>query len=125
MVRAHALAPWLADAEYSGLRGFATGLRQNAQAVRAALTLFGSSGQVEGQVTRLKLIEQQGYGRAKLDPLRASLVRAARQRPAPKLRMSRFSTPVHSRGLRVLCGVITPSRILEHFGTLWLHLGFS
>ncbi len=74
---ANALTPWLADAANSELRGFAAGLRQDEQAVRAALTLPWSSGQVEGQVTRLKLVKRQGYGRAKLDLLRARLVRAA------------------------------------------------
>ena len=80
LVRAHsvdALTPWWANAENSELRGFAAGLRQDEQAVRAALTLPWSSGQVEGQVTRLKLVKRQGYGRAKLDLLRARLVRAA------------------------------------------------
>jgi transposase len=80
LVRAHstdALTPWLADAEDSELRGFAAGLRQDEQAVRAALTLPWSSGQVEGQITRLKLVKRQSYGRAKLDLLRARLVHAA------------------------------------------------
>ena len=80
LVRAHtdhALTPWLADAEGSELRGFAAGLCQDEQAVRAALTLPWSSGQVEGQVTRLKLVKRQGYGRAKLDLLRARMIRAA------------------------------------------------
>jgi len=79
LVRTHsadALTPWLADAENSELRGFAAGLRQNEQAVRAALVLPWSSGQVEGQVNRLKLVKRQGYGRAKLDLLRARLVHA-------------------------------------------------
>jgi len=74
---ADALTPWLADAENSELRGFAAGLRQDEQAVRAALTLPWSSGQVEGQVNRLKLVKRQGYGRAKLDLLRARLVHTA------------------------------------------------
>ena len=80
LVRVHtadALTPWLADADNSELRGFAASLRGDEHAVRAALTLPWSSGQVEGQVTRLKLIKRQGYGRAKLDLLRARLVRAA------------------------------------------------
>jgi len=72
-----ALTPWLAEAEKGDLRGFAAGLRQDEQAVRAALLLPWSSGQVEGQVSRLKLIKRQGYGRAGLDLLRARLVRAA------------------------------------------------
>ena len=80
MVRAHAadaLTPWLTDAESSELHGFAAGLRLDEAAVQAALTLPWSSGQVEGQVTRLKLVKRQGYGRAKLDLLRARLVHAA------------------------------------------------
>ena len=79
LVRAHAadaLTPWLTDAGQGELRGFAAGLRQDEQAVHAALTLPWSSGQVEGQVTRLKLVKRQGYGRAKLDLLRARLIRA-------------------------------------------------
>ena len=74
---ADALTPWLADAGNSELHGFAAGLHQDEQTVRAALTLPWSSGQVEGQVTRLKLVKRQGYGRAKLDLLRARLIRAA------------------------------------------------
>ncbi len=70
------LTPWLAQAGNSDLRSFAAGLHQDEQAVRAALTLPWSSGQVEGQVSRLKLIKRQGYGQAKLDLLRARLVHA-------------------------------------------------
>ena len=80
LIRAHtadALTPWLADAEDGELGCFAAGLRQDEQAVRAALTQPWSSGQVEGQVTRLKLVKRQGYGRAKLDLLRARLIHAA------------------------------------------------
>ncbi len=80
LVRTHsadALTPWLADAQNSEMRGFAAGLRQDEQAVRAAMMLPWSSGQVEGQVNRLKLVKRQGYGRAKLDLLRARLVHAA------------------------------------------------
>ncbi len=68
---------WLAEAARSELRAFAAGLHQDEQAVRAALLLPWSSGQVEGQVTRLKLVKRQGYGRAKLDLLNSRLLRAA------------------------------------------------
>ena len=80
MVRNHstdALAPWLTEAAGSELGAFAAGLRQDEQAVRAALQLPWSSGQVEGQVTRLKLVKRQGYGRAKLDLLKSRLLHAA------------------------------------------------
>lgn len=36
-----------------------------------------SHGQVEGQITRLTLIERQMYGRGKLDLLKARLLHAA------------------------------------------------
>jgi transposase len=36
-----------------------------------------SNGQVEGQITKLKLIKRQMYGRAKLDLLKARLLHAA------------------------------------------------
>jgi transposase len=52
------------------LRRFAAGLRSDEKAVRAALSLSWSNGQVEGQVNRLKLIKRQMYGRAGFDLLR-------------------------------------------------------
>jgi transposase len=71
---------WLTGAEQSGcmeLVGFATGLRQDEAAVRAALTMDWSNGPVEGQVNRLKVIKRQMYGRAGLCLLRARVVNAA------------------------------------------------
>ena len=56
---------------------FATGLRQDAAAVGAALTLSWSSGQAEGQVNKLKLIKRQMYGRANFDLLRSRVLLAA------------------------------------------------
>jgi len=49
------------------LRGFATSLRSDYKAVKAALTTRWSNAQLEGQVNRLKLIKRQMYGRAKPD----------------------------------------------------------
>lgn len=80
MVRARdadALDPWLAEAADTELGSFSQGVRQDEAAVRAALTLPWSSGAVEGNITRLKLIKRQGYGRAKLDLLRARVLHAA------------------------------------------------
>lgn len=45
-------------------------------AVAAALVQPWSNGQTEGQITRLKLIKRQMYGRAKLDLLQARLIGA-------------------------------------------------
>jgi transposase len=68
---------WLAEAAESELRSFANGLKQDEAAVRAALKLPWSNGQTEGQITRLKLIKRQMYGRAKCDLLRARVLQAA------------------------------------------------
>ena len=68
---------WLVEAAGSELRSFASGLRQDEAAVRTALALPWSNGQTEGQITKLKLIKRQMYGRAKHDLLRARVLQAA------------------------------------------------
>jgi transposase len=52
------------------IRGFAAGLLKDIDAVRAGLTQHWSSGAVEGNINRVKMIKRQMYGRAKLDLLR-------------------------------------------------------
>jgi transposase len=83
LVRGHRESGW--DARLSQacgpdsvkeLRGFAEGLRRDEAAVRAALRLEWSNGQVEGQVSRLKLIKRQMFGRAKFDLLRQRVLLA-------------------------------------------------
>ena len=74
------LEAWLADTRTSGVRAmetFAAGLEQDGAAVRAALTTLWSNGQAEGQVTRLKLLKRQMYGRAGFDLLRRRTLLAA------------------------------------------------
>ena len=74
-----ALAPWVEQAEQSGvaeLRGFATGLRRDWAAVEAAMRLPWSNGQTEGQITKLKLLKRSAYGRASLELLTRRLVLA-------------------------------------------------
>ena len=56
---------------------FAAGLEQDGAAVRAALTMPWNNGQTEGQVTRLKLLKRQTYGRAGFDLLRRRVLLAA------------------------------------------------
>jgi transposase len=56
------------------LHQFADGLRQDHAAVTAGLTTDWSSGQVEGQNTRIKLIKRMGYGRANFDLLRKRIL---------------------------------------------------
>jgi transposase len=52
------------------LKAFVTKLRQDVDAVVAALTLPDSQGQTEGRVNRLKLSKRSMDGRAKFDRLR-------------------------------------------------------
>jgi transposase len=55
---------------------FAAGLGQDEAAVKAALSLEWSNGQVEGQVNRLKLLRRPMYGRAGFDLLRCRFLQA-------------------------------------------------
>ena len=74
------LDAWLAAAATSGIPAlvtFAAGLRRERAEVLAALTLPWSNGQTEGQVTRLKLLKRQGYGRSGLDTLKRRFLHAA------------------------------------------------
>ncbi len=67
------LPRWLKEAQESGipeLKSFVVGIYRDYDAVRAALSMEWSQGQVEAQVHRLKLIKRQAYGRAKFDLLR-------------------------------------------------------
>ena len=71
------LTPWLEMARNSLVASFANGIAKDEAAVRAAITTSWSNGQTEGQVTRLKLVKRQMYGRAKIDLLQARLIGAA------------------------------------------------
>jgi len=67
------LEPWLTAVEASGLEeiiSFAQGLRRDRAAVDAALSLEWSNGQLEGQITRVKLLKRSMYGRSGFDLLR-------------------------------------------------------
>lgn len=71
---------WLDQASASPLqelRRFAVGLRAEYAAARAALTEPWSTGQVEGQITKLKYLKRQMYGRAHIDLLRLRMLHAA------------------------------------------------
>ena len=84
MVRQRAagkLPDWIERASISGmeaLKQFGSGLRRDWDAVVAGLTLEWSSGPVEGQVNRLKMLKRQMFGRAGLSVLRARVLPAAK-----------------------------------------------
>jgi transposase len=74
------LDAWMAAVEADDLphlHRFVTGLRRDYDAVRNGLTLPHSSGSVEGNVNRIKMIKRQMYGRANFDLLRKRVLLAA------------------------------------------------
>jgi transposase len=78
--RGEDLHAWMAEAMDSGIEAlarFARGLQDDLSAITAGLTLGWSNGPVEGQVTRLKLLKRQGYGRAGFPLLRQRIRQAA------------------------------------------------
>ena len=78
--KSEALLPWLERAKgcpYEEVQRFAQGLEREFSAVQAALTEPWSTGQVEGQITKLKLLKRQMYGRANLDLLRLRMLHAS------------------------------------------------
>ncbi|MGI5147634.1 ISL3 family transposase [Plantactinospora sp. CA-294935] len=74
------LTTWITAAEQAALPGisrFATGLTADLAAVTAGLSLPFSSGPVEGNVNRIKMIKRQRYGRAGFDLLRKRILLAS------------------------------------------------
>lgn len=71
------LDPWIAEAHQSLIASFVRGVVSHLAAVRAAISSPWSNGQTEGQITKLKLVKRQMYGRAKVDLLEARLLGAA------------------------------------------------
>lgn len=70
------LDPWLDQARASLVASFASGIIKDKAAVGAAIDLPWSNGQTEGQITKLKLVKRQMYGRGKLDLLQARMLGA-------------------------------------------------
>jgi transposase len=78
--RGEDLDAWRTQAAQSGmepLARFAEGLQDDLAAIRSGLTLPWSNGVTEGQVTRLKLLKRQAYGRAHVALLRQRMLHAS------------------------------------------------
>jgi len=73
---AAALDEWVTIAQGSLIASFVNGMARDIDAVRAALETPWSNGQTEGQITKLKLVKRQMYGRGNLDLLEARLIGA-------------------------------------------------
>lgn len=72
-------AAWQETAQASTipeLHGFVASLQRDEDAVRAALTVDWNSGQIEGQVTKVKLVKRLMFGRANFDLLRRRVLLA-------------------------------------------------
>ena len=73
------LDSWMSKVEASGipeLQREASGTQRDKAAVLAGLTLIHSNGQVEGQITKVKLIKRTMYGRAGVALLRQRVLHA-------------------------------------------------
>jgi transposase len=73
------LRPWLEavqGSELKELKSLAEGMERDYAAIEAALRLPYSTGPVEGNINRLKLIKRSGYGRAGFDLLRLRVLAA-------------------------------------------------
>lgn len=67
---------WMEAAAESLISSFTRGVAADKAAIRAAIVEPWSNGQTEGQITKLKLVKRQMYGRANLDLLRARMLPA-------------------------------------------------
>jgi transposase len=73
------LDQWITEVQSTGppeLRGFSRNLHRDWLAVQAGFTVHWSSGPVEGNINRVKLIKRQMFGRAKFDLLRKRVLLA-------------------------------------------------
>jgi len=69
--------PWIESAKTSLLASFVNGVIKDRAAVSAAISSPWSNGQAEGQITKLKLVKRQMYGRGKIDLLEARVIGGA------------------------------------------------
>jgi transposase len=68
---------WMDEVRHCGIYGmqrFARSLQQDIHAVRNAITEPWSNGQLEGQISRLKMLKRAMYGRANVELLRARMM---------------------------------------------------
>ncbi len=90
------LDPWLERARQSLVASFANGVTKDRVAV-ASITSGWSNGQTEGQITKLKLVKRQMYGRGKIDLLQARVIGFQSGWPPSKVRQSQNWAPIDRR----------------------------
>jgi len=85
------LDPWLQRGTTSALEAlqrFASGLREDYEAVKASVTMPWSTSPVEGHINRLKMLKRQMFGRARLDLLSRRFLLAPRERQTRRERQA-------------------------------------
>jgi transposase len=92
---------WIANAKTSLVSSLVTGVLKDRAAVRAAITQPWSNGQVEAQITKLKLVKRQMYGRAKLDLLEARLLGTGYRPLATSAKRSSLATRTAERSVQI------------------------
>ena len=101
------LEPWLLIARASTLlafRHFAEKLEADIEAVRAAVSLPWNNGPVEGQISRLKMLKRQMYGRANLDLLNRRFLLLAAVSPKVAKNLKSFTLPLNrSASCSLIC----------------------
>jgi transposase len=70
------LNPRIEPARTSLVASFANGVARDIAAVRAAIVTSWANGHTKDQITKLKLVKRQMYGRGKLDLVQAKLIGA-------------------------------------------------
>jgi transposase len=70
------LDSWIERGRARLIASFANGVARDIAAVRSAIVSHWSNGHTEGQITKLKRVKRQMYGRGKLDLLQARLIGA-------------------------------------------------
>jgi hypothetical protein len=102
MIRKKSLAelePWLENVRVGFVASFANGVVRDGAAVSAAITSPWSNGQREGQITKLKLVKRQMYGRGKIDLLQARVIGAGQASHHQKCVRALFSRRYIARAL--------------------------
>ena len=97
------LDAWLTQVHESGLpelESFAHGVERDKDAVQAGLTLAINNGQVEGHVTRVKLIKRMMYGKAGFALLHKRVFTASRTIQFVSLFSCRFPRQLFGTGRR-------------------------
>lgn len=107
------LEAWIDRAARSLFASFANGVIRDWAAVENAITSMWSNGQTEGQITKLKFIKRQMYGRGKLDLLEA-YCRSALM--SSRLRQTPFWEPIRGPATTP---IDNPLRIAAEFFTLF------